>query len=255
MAGGAWDDGFVAMAVADRRGAGRGGGIVVLLRHRHALPSCARTRRHGPGRRQADGHGGSIPGRAADGADDFRGVAGGIAVWADHDLDGVGKADAAAHGAESRVRRSGAAARVAVGAHGVQPLPDAVRRVSGRDGAGGAVLRAAIAALVLGHVPVKLLANPAFVRMVVLFVFIAAMFIVGVLVMRRMRKGMVVDLSTPTPRADNAPAFTMAAFHSVLQQLKEKEQELRRLRREAQERASLSENVSAAVLTNLDTGV
>lgn len=101
----------------------------------------------------------------------------------------------------------------------------------------------------------KLLANPVFVRMVVLFVFIAAMFIVGVLVMRRMRKGMVVDLSTPTPRADNAPAFTMAAFHSVLQHLKEKEQELQRLRREAQERASVSENVSAAVLTNLDTGV
>ena len=101
----------------------------------------------------------------------------------------------------------------------------------------------------------KLLANPAILRMALLFVFVASMFILGVWFMRRLRKGMVEDLSVPTPRADNAPAFALATYHGVIQQLKEKEQELQRLRREAHERASMSENLSAAVLTNLDTGV
>jgi nitrogen fixation/metabolism regulation signal transduction histidine kinase len=102
---------------------------------------------------------------------------------------------------------------------------------------------------------VKLLANPLIVRMVLALVFVVAMFIGGVLVIRRLRKGMMVDMSVPTPRADNVPAFTVAAFHAVIQQLKDKEQELQRMRQEAQERASLSENVSGAVLTNLETGV
>ena len=101
----------------------------------------------------------------------------------------------------------------------------------------------------------KLLANPVVLRMALLFVFAVTLFIFGVWFMRRLRKGMVEELNVPTPRADNAPAFAVAAFHGVIQQLKEKEQELQRLRREAHERASLSENLSAAVLTNLDTGV
>jgi PAS domain-containing protein len=102
---------------------------------------------------------------------------------------------------------------------------------------------------------VKLLANPVILRMALLFVFAVSLFILGVWFMRRLRKEMIEDLSVPTPRADNAPAFAVAAYHGVIQQLKEKEQELQRLHREAQERASMSENLTAAVLTNLDTGV
>jgi PAS domain-containing protein len=102
---------------------------------------------------------------------------------------------------------------------------------------------------------VRLLANPVILRMALLFVFAASLVILGVWVMRRLRKEMVEDLNLPTPRADNAPAFAVATLHGVIQQLKEKEQELQRLRREAHERASVSENLSAAVLTNLETGV
>ena len=101
----------------------------------------------------------------------------------------------------------------------------------------------------------RLLANPVILRMVLVFVLAASLFILGVWIMRRLRTGMVEDVSESTPRADNAPAFAVAAFHEVIQQLKDKEQELQRQRREANERASLSENLSAAVLTNLDTGV
>ncbi len=101
----------------------------------------------------------------------------------------------------------------------------------------------------------KLFANPVMVRMVLLLVFAASLFIIGVWLMRRLRKEMVGEISAPTPRADNAPAFAVAAFQSVIQQLKDKETELQRLRKQAHDRASASENIAAAVLTNLETGV
>ncbi len=101
----------------------------------------------------------------------------------------------------------------------------------------------------------KFFANPVMVKMVLLLVFTASLFILGVWLIRRMRKEVEADLSAPVPRVDNAPAFAMAAFQSVIQQLKEKEQELQRTRKEAHERASASENINAAVFTNLETGV
>jgi PAS domain-containing protein len=102
---------------------------------------------------------------------------------------------------------------------------------------------------------VKLLANPVVVKMVLTFIFAASVFILGAWFIRRLRREMAPDLSVSTPRADNAPAFAVAAFQSVIQQLKEKEQELQRMRQQAHDRASASENIAAAVLTNLDTGV
>ncbi len=73
--------------------------------------------------------------------------------------------------------------------------------------------------------------------------------------MRRLRSELVPELSTRAPRAENAPAFAVAAFQSVIQQLKDKEQELQKLRQAAHERAAAAENIGAAVLTNLETGV
>jgi PAS domain-containing protein len=102
---------------------------------------------------------------------------------------------------------------------------------------------------------VKLIANPVMVRIALLLVFVAAVFILGVWVIRRLRREMVAETSSPAPRADNAPAFAVATFQSVIRQLKDKEQELQRLRQAAQDRAYASENIAAAILTNLDTGV
>lgn len=101
----------------------------------------------------------------------------------------------------------------------------------------------------------KLLANPVLVRMVLLLLSAAAMLILGVWIMRRLRKEIVAEVSSPTPRADNAPAFAVTTFQSVIRQLKDKEEELQRLRQAAQDRATTAENVAAAVLTNLETGV
>ena len=101
----------------------------------------------------------------------------------------------------------------------------------------------------------KLLANPVLVRMVLLLVFAASMFILGVWFIRRLRKEMVADVSPSTPRADNVPAFAVATLQSVIQQLKDKEEELQHLRQAEQERAATTQNIAAALLINLETGV
>ena len=86
-----------------------------------------------------------------------------------------------------------------------------------------------------------------------LFIAGAGAFIIGVYLIRRMRKELLGGRDV-APRAES-PAFAMQAYNAVIQQLKEKETELQRLRQSATARASTSENVSAAVLNNLPSGV
>ena len=99
----------------------------------------------------------------------------------------------------------------------------------------------------------KLLANPAFLASVMLFITAAMAFVIGVYLIRRIRKELTGTREV-APRADSA-AFAMQAYNAVIQQLKEKETELQRLRQSATERASASENISASVLNHLASGV
>lgn len=99
----------------------------------------------------------------------------------------------------------------------------------------------------------RLLTNPAFLASVMLFLMAAMAFAIGVYLIRRVRKELVGTRDT-APRADSA-AFAMQAYNAVIQQLKEKESELQRLRQSAADRASASENISAAVLNHLASGV
>ncbi|MGH9524877.1 MAG: two-component system sensor histidine kinase NtrB [Terriglobales bacterium] len=99
----------------------------------------------------------------------------------------------------------------------------------------------------------KLLANPAFLASVMLFITAGMAFAIGVYLIRRMRKELLGTNET-APRADSA-AFAMQAYNAVIQQLKQKENELQKLRQTATERASASENISAAVLNHLASGV
>ncbi|MGI9102444.1 MAG: hypothetical protein ACR2IF_08345 [Terriglobales bacterium] len=101
----------------------------------------------------------------------------------------------------------------------------------------------------------KLATNPVFLQMALLFVFAVAAFVLGVVFIRKLRKDMVPDLSSRTPRVENATAFATAALQAVLQQLKEKEQELNSVRQSQAERSASTESIHAAVLANLDTGV
>ncbi len=99
----------------------------------------------------------------------------------------------------------------------------------------------------------RLLTNPAVLSALLLFFAGLWAFILGVYLMRRVRKELVGGRDV-APR-DTSPAFAMQAYNAVIQQLKEKETELQRLRQSATERASATENIAAAVLSNLPSGV
>lgn len=98
-----------------------------------------------------------------------------------------------------------------------------------------------------------MLTNPAVLGALMLFFAGAGAFLIGVYLIRRMRQELVGNREV-APRAAS-PAFAMQAYNAVIQQLKEKETELQRLRQSASERASATENISAAVISNLPSGV
>ncbi len=100
----------------------------------------------------------------------------------------------------------------------------------------------------------ELLTNPVVLRAILTFILAMAMLILGVMIMRRMRRSIVEEPAPRRPIADES-GFALEAYHGVIQRLKEQEQELVRLRAEASARASATENMSAVVLTNLTSGV
>jgi PAS domain S-box-containing protein len=103
---------------------------------------------------------------------------------------------------------------------------------------------------------VKLLTNPLFIRMGIVLVGGVVAFVVGVWLMRRLRQRITEEqVGETAPRASADGGFTLAAYQGVIQRLKEQEKELDRLHRVERERAQVSENVSAAVLSNLPSGV
>jgi signal transduction histidine kinase len=78
-----------------------------------------------------------------------------------------------------------------------------------------------------------------------------------VLVVRRWRRKIREEASLGGERTpgDEGSGFALAAYHGVIQRLKEQEQELERLRQAERERARASANLSEAVLSNLASGV
>ncbi|MGH9671246.1 MAG: two-component system sensor histidine kinase NtrB [Terriglobales bacterium] len=73
---------------------------------------------------------------------------------------------------------------------------------------------------------------------------------------RRMRQRITEEhVAEAAPRTSADGGFTLAAYQGVIQRLKEQEKELDRLHKAERERAQASENVSAAVLSNLPSGV
>jgi nitrogen fixation/metabolism regulation signal transduction histidine kinase len=101
---------------------------------------------------------------------------------------------------------------------------------------------------------VKVLSNPIMVRMALVFVAAGFAFVVGLLMMRRMRRSITDEISfSPTPLAPES--FPLQTYHAVIQQLKQQTHELLSSQREERRRAKTSENISVAVLSNLSCGV
>jgi nitrogen fixation/metabolism regulation signal transduction histidine kinase len=91
-------------------------------------------------------------------------------------------------------------------------------------------------------------------RMAVVFVAAGVAFVVGLLMMKHLRRSITEEASFP--EAPSAPeSFPLHTYHAVIQQLKQQKHELQSSQREERRRAKTSENISAAVLSNLSCGV
>lgn len=80
---------------------------------------------------------------------------------------------------------------------------------------------------------------------------------IGWFLIRRMRRTLTDEPGDAGPRrnAEPGPEFAAATVQAVIARLKEQEKELERLRKNEQSRAQTSETISAAVLSNLSSGV
>ena len=102
----------------------------------------------------------------------------------------------------------------------------------------------------------KLLTNPIVLRMALVFVAGSFAFVVGLLLMKRMRRSISDEGSFSDASASSASeSFPLHTYHAVIQQLKQQKHELQSLQVAERRRARTSENISAAVLANLSSGV
>ena len=102
----------------------------------------------------------------------------------------------------------------------------------------------------------KLLTNPIVLRMALVFVAGSFAFVVGLLLMKRMRRSISDEGSFSDASASSASeSFPLHTYHAVIQQLKQQKHELQSLQVAERRRARTSENISAAVLSNLSSGV
>ncbi len=99
-----------------------------------------------------------------------------------------------------------------------------------------------------------MLSNPIVVRMaVVLFVSAFGLW-VATLLLRRMRR-ILTEESFAVDSVSELDQFPMQTYNAVIQQLKQQKHELLSVQQVERRRAKTSENISAAVLSNLSSGV
>ncbi len=97
------------------------------------------------------------------------------------------------------------------------------------------------------------LTNPIVLRMALVFICAAVAFALGVWLMRSLRQQ--VQSGLDVRQSTDLPGFTLETYHGVIQRLKEQEEELKRLRQAASDRATASEKINSAILSNLGSGV
>ncbi len=100
----------------------------------------------------------------------------------------------------------------------------------------------------------EVITNPIFVRALGLLVIALMALFVGTLFIRKLRIAFTPEDRT-TRRDTSTDDTAFQAYQGLIARLKTQEQELTQLREEARNRAAASEGLSAAVLTNLGSGV
>jgi nitrogen fixation/metabolism regulation signal transduction histidine kinase len=99
----------------------------------------------------------------------------------------------------------------------------------------------------------KLFSNPVVLRMALVLFASGFSFFMAVIMIRRMRRSLGEDEMPQSPASlEHLP---MHMYHAVIQQLKQQKHELQTQQQAEHRRARTSENVSAAILSNLSSGV
>jgi PAS domain-containing protein len=99
-----------------------------------------------------------------------------------------------------------------------------------------------------------MLSNPIVVRMAVVLFAMGLSFWIATLLLRRMRR-ILTEESFAVDSAPELERFPMHTYNAVIQQLKQQKHELLSVQQVERRRAKTSENISAAVLSNLSSGV
>ena len=99
-----------------------------------------------------------------------------------------------------------------------------------------------------------MLSNPIVVRMAVVLFAMALSFWIATLLLRRMRR-ILTEESFAIDSVPELEQFPMHTYNAVIQQLKQQKHELLSVQQVERRRAKTSENISAAVLSNLSSGV
>jgi nitrogen-specific signal transduction histidine kinase len=101
---------------------------------------------------------------------------------------------------------------------------------------------------------VKVLSNPMVMRVVFALFVSGFVCVVGVVLVRRLRR-MFTEAGSLDDARPEPEQFPMHAYNAVIQQLKQQKYELATAQQAERRRAKASENISAAVLSRLPSGV
>ena len=101
----------------------------------------------------------------------------------------------------------------------------------------------------------KILANPVLLRAVIVLIFAGCAFLVGLLVVRMLRKNFTEEGIIGDGTAPSLESLPLHLYNTVIQQLKQQKHELLVQSQAEQHRAKTSETFSQAVLSNLSSGV
>jgi PAS domain-containing protein len=102
---------------------------------------------------------------------------------------------------------------------------------------------------------VSVLINPTVLRMAVLLFAAVAAFGLGLFLIRRLRKNLVVDPESLNYAPLAAEGLPVHAYHAVIQQLKQQKHELATQQLSDRRKAKASDSLSSTVLSNLSCGV
>jgi len=102
---------------------------------------------------------------------------------------------------------------------------------------------------------VRLLANPLLLRMAIASSALVFSCGLGLFLLRRLRHSLLSQADSLSDAADKSQPFALHTYHAVIQQLKQQKHELLSEQQAERRRAKTSENISAAVLSHLSSGV